>query len=112
MVWVQWRIVANSIVRVELNVDKSCRKIDLSRASYTLRSFVDKVGFAKCLGFGLCPSGFNGPVVPFQIVERASAARASCSWDREAILSRSCFTVLLSSLRVDSRFILLTSCET
>ena len=63
-------------------------------------------------GLGSRAGKSKGSIAPFQIIERAFAPRAKCCWDKEVILSRSCFVVLLSVLPVDSSFILLTSCET
>ena len=91
---------------------KAPEEMDFNRASSSLSKFIFGVMFAKRLGLGFGAGESNGPIAPSQIMERASVARASCDWDKVAILSSSCLLVLLSVLPVDSRFILSTSCET
>ena len=86
--------------------------IDLRRASFTLCQFRKRVGSTKKAGLGSGISRSNGPITPFQIIARMSAARGSCDWDRAAIFSRSCFLMGLSLSPPDSSFILLTSRET
>jgi len=97
---------------------KNCRSmkvpvgIDLRRASFTLCQLKKEVGFTMegGLGFGIGRS--SGPITPCQVIVRASVARNNCGWDKEAIFSRSCFLVGLSSPHSDSSFIFLTSSET
>ena len=95
-------------------------EIDLRRASFTL-SQLEKMGYIIRFHFGgkmnpVCltssTGGSNGPMTPLQIMARASVARASCGWDKRAILPRSCLRVSLSAPPADSSFILLTSRET
>ena len=87
-------------------------EIDLRRASFTLYRlgnvgiFAGKVGLASDVGRS------SGPVTPFQIMKRASAARANRDGDKVAIFSRTCLLVALPVPPLDSSFILLTSRET
>ena len=87
-------------------------EIDLSRASSTLGKFATGAKFAGVLDLDFGGGESEGSVAPLQIIARASAARSSCGWDNDAILSRSCLLVLQSELPFDSFFALLTSCET
>ena len=94
-------------------------EIDLRRASFT-RSQLETMGYILFhfeskinplrLTSGMGES--SGPMTLLQIIARASVARASCDWDKRAILSRSCLLVSLSVSPADSSFILLTSRET
>ena len=87
-------------------------EIDLSRASFTLCQFNKKVSPTEEGDFGFSVGISNGPITPFQIIARASAARGNFDWDKAAIFSRSCFLVGLSLPPSDSSFIFITSRET
>ena len=86
--------------------------IDLRRASFTLCQFREKVGFTKRTGFGSGVRRSSGPIIPFQIIARASVARGNRDWDRAAIVSRSCFLMGVSLSPLNSSFIMQTSRKT
>ena len=95
-------------------------EIDLRRASFTLLRFENREniilfhleGIVGSSGLNSGVGRSSGPITPFQIMARASVARANCGWDKSVILSRSCLLVPLSAFPVDSSFSFFTSCET
>jgi len=61
--------------------------IDLRRASFTRCQFGKRVDDTRKANLGPVVGGSEGSFTPFQIIARASVARANCDWDKAAILS-------------------------
>ena len=88
-------------------------EIDLRKASFTRHQLGGKMDVTEGVNLAGCAAGgFRGPITKLQIIERASAARLSCGWDKDAIFSWRRFLVTPSLRDSDSSLILVTRIET